>query len=266
MDNIARKNADRFIGFSDTYESARPAMPLYPVETIKKYLKGAPDVVVDLGCGTGLSTVIWSGHCKKVVGIEPSDDMRRIADSKACETISFEKAYAHETGQKDSSVDVAICSQSFHWMEPTSTLSEVHRILKAGGVFAAVDCDWPPLADWRVDRAYTKLFQKIHQIEESNPSTKDNFIRYDKAKHLSNIIGSGLFAFAREVVFSNTEKCNAGRLIDLTASQGGLQNVVKNAPELIADDIDEFGKLVKKVFADSEFEIEFSYRMRIAVK
>lgn len=267
MDNfIASKNADRFIGFCDTYESARPAMPLYPVKIIKKYLGRAPDVVVDLGCGTGLSTVVWSGHCKKVIGIEPSNDMRRIANLKACETISFEKAYAHETGQKDSSVDVAVCSQSFHWMEPTGTLLEVHRILKAGGVFATVDCDWPPLSDWRVERAYTKLFQKIHQIEDTNPSTKDNFIRYDKGKHLSNIIDSGLFVFAREVVFSNTEKCNAERLIGLTMSQGGLQNVVKNAPELIADDIEEFKKLVNEVFAKSEFEIEFSYRMRIAVK
>ncbi len=42
--------------------------------------------------------------------------------------------------------------------------------------------------------------------------------------------------------------------------------MLKNAPELIADDVEEFSALVKEVFGDSEFEIEFSYRMRIAVK
>ncbi|MBT3318277.1 MAG: methyltransferase domain-containing protein [Clostridia bacterium] len=266
MDDIAQKNADRFTGFSDTYESSRPAMPLYPVKIVKKYLGRIPDVVVDLGCGTGLSTVIWEGNCSKAIGIEPSDDMRGVAQSKSSDTISFAKAYAHDTKLADNSVDAAICSQSFHWMEPTSTLKEVHRILATGGVFAAVDCDWPPLSDWRVDRAYNELFKKIHQIEDTNDTIKDNFTRYEKDKHLSNIIGSGLFAFAREVVFSNTEKCDAKRLIDLTISQGSLQNIIKHVPELIADDIEGYKALVHDVFGEREFEIEFSYRMRIAVK
>lgn len=49
-------------------------MPIYPISIILRYLgRSKPDLVVDLGCGTGLSTVIWRGHCNKVIGIEPSD-------------------------------------------------------------------------------------------------------------------------------------------------------------------------------------------------
>ena len=57
-----KKNADRFTGFADTYDRARPAMPYYPVERITAYLGCRPDTVVDLGCGTGLSTLIWQGN------------------------------------------------------------------------------------------------------------------------------------------------------------------------------------------------------------
>ena len=82
MEIEAMKNADRFIGFADTYENARPAMPFYPLKIIMQYLGKKPDTVIDLGCGTGLSTTIWQGNCNKVIGIEPSDDMRKIANAK----------------------------------------------------------------------------------------------------------------------------------------------------------------------------------------
>jgi len=195
MDNAASKNADRFTGFADVYESSRPAMPLYPVRIIKKYLCRTPDLVVDLGCGTGLSTTVWQGNCKQAVGIEPSDDMRRVAEQKKSGTISFIKGFSHETGLEEGLADAAVCSQSFHWMEPVSTLKEVSRILKDGGVFATVDCDWPPLSDWRVDKAYTEMFDKIHKLEGSDAALKNNHVFFPKDKHLKNISESGLFRF-----------------------------------------------------------------------
>lgn len=58
-ENILQKNADRFKGFADIYDSARPKMPTYPVKIIKRYLGRTPETVVDLGCGTGLSTLVF---------------------------------------------------------------------------------------------------------------------------------------------------------------------------------------------------------------
>ena len=266
MENSAIKNADRFKGFSDVYDSSRPSMPGFTVEAIIKYLGKKPDIVVDIGCGTGLSTVVWEGNCSKVIGVEPSDDMRRIAEAKSSDTVSFIKGYSHETGLEDELADAAICSQSFHWMEPVSTLKELSRILKNGGVFATVDCDWPSISDWRVDKAYTEMFDKIHEMENNLPELKDNFNRYEKSKHLNNIKSSGHFRFVRELVFSNTEKATAQRLIALTESQGSLQNALKHKSQLISDDFENYKSLVKDVFGDSKFDIWFSYRMRIAVK
>jgi predicted O-methyltransferase YrrM len=41
-----------------------------------------PRLVVDLGSGTGLSTVLWGERAERVIGIEPNADMRNEAARK----------------------------------------------------------------------------------------------------------------------------------------------------------------------------------------
>jgi ubiquinone/menaquinone biosynthesis C-methylase UbiE len=267
MNIASMKNADRFTGFADTYDRARPAMPMYPVGIIRRYLGEAPGIVVDLGCGTGLSTAIWKNQCQMAIGIEPSEDMLRVAKTKEGGNLTFLRGYSHDTGLADATADAVVCSQSFHWMEPVATLKEVNRILKSGGIFAAVDCDWPPVSHWMVDKAYSDLFTKIHDMENTRENLKANFVRYSKDQHLNHIHSSGYFRYAREIVFSNTKNCTVKRLIDLAMSQGGLQNIYKHSPDLIREDVDRYIKLVRSTWSDDEvFPVEFCYRMRIGVK
>jgi predicted RNA methylase len=39
-----------------------------------------PKLVVDLGAGTGLSTRVWATEADSVVGVEPNDAMRCVAE------------------------------------------------------------------------------------------------------------------------------------------------------------------------------------------
>ena len=266
MDKELKKNADRFTGFADTYENARPAVPKYPINIIVKYLGEKPGNVVDLGCGTGLSTTVWEDYCNKVVGVEPSLDMINLAKQKETDKIIFINEYASNTGLETDFADAVVCSQSFHWMEPVTTLKEVNRILKKDGIFATIDCDWPPLSVWKADKAYSKLYDKVKIIEKEVPEIKDSFNRYSKEEHLDNIRKSGYFTYSREILFSNTEKCTAERYINLILSQGSTQVILKKQPHLLSEDIQKFKNIIYKIFEDSEFDIEFYYRMRIGVK
>ena len=93
-----------------------------------------------------------------MIGIEPNADMRRQAERhESLAGISYRDGLSTQTGLPDSSADIVTCSQSFHWMEPEPTLAEIARILRPGGVFAAVDCDWPPSLNWEVEAAYAFL-------------------------------------------------------------------------------------------------------------
>ena len=151
-------------------------------------------------------------------------------------------------------------------MEPESTLREVNCILKLGGVFATVDCDWPPVTKWQAEQAYMSAYNRVKQLESDLPDVRDSFVRYPKKKHLANMIESGYFRYCREIVFANEEPCTAERLVGLLMSQGSLQTVLKLHPELLQDDLEKFRRTVRENLGSGEFTVSFCYRMRIAVK
>lgn len=260
------KNAERFTGFADIYESARPSVPEYPVRVLSRYLGRKPQTVADIGCGTGLSTLVWRGFCQKAIGIEPSEDMLGVARKKSRDGLEFIHGTGEHTGLCDNSVDIAVCSQSFHWMEPKATLKEINRILKNGGVFATIDCDWPPVTELGAEIAYMRLYKKVKTIEAENPDIKDTFTRYPKEKHLKNMTESGYFAYTRELLFANSEPCNAERFKNIIMSQGSLQTILKKHPELIKKDLEDFKSEIDAIYGDKEFETEFCYRMRVGIK
>jgi ubiquinone/menaquinone biosynthesis C-methylase UbiE len=263
-----QKNADRFTGYADLYEKARPRCPGAVPEILTAYLGRRPDTVVDLGCGTGLSTLAWSGAARRAVGVEPSADMRKTAEKKArgVPNVEFRAAFAHATGLDARSADLVTCSQSFHWMEPVGTLAEVDRILKPGGIFATYDCDWPPVCSWKAEMAYEKLFGLVKRLERDLPDVRDSFVRWEKSGHLKRITDSGYFCYTREIVFSSTEDCTADRFLLLAESQGGLQKIRKTAPDAVEAEWEEFRKTVRSLFGEKRFKIRLCYRMRVGVK
>lgn len=258
------KNAARFTGFADLYESARPRVPQYPVDVLCRYLGRTPETVVDLGCGTGLSSTVWQNVCDNVIGIEPSAEMLAAAQKKSSEKLRFIQAFSDHTTLPDACADIVVCSQSFHWMEPHATLAEADRILKPGGVFATIDCDWPPVTKWEAEKAYTELRDCVRDLE--NRFTSDTFARYPKEKHLQNIRESGRFRYVRELTFCNAEPCTAERFKAIMHSQGGLQTLLKRCAVCVQEPLRKFNETVDRIFGKETFSVEFCYRMRIGIK
>lgn len=261
-----QKNADRFTGFADIYDSARPSLPPYAVDILCRYLGREPRRVVDLGCGTGLSTLAWARVCPDVVGVDPSGDMLAAARAKECPGIRFIQGFGHATGLPDASADVVVCSQSFHWMEPGATLAEAGRLLRPGGVFATVDCDWPPVFGWRTERAYMELYGKARRLEEEIPELKAGFIRYPKEEHLRHIRESGLFCYSRELLFTHAEPFTMERLVRLLYSQGSLQAVLRHCPERIRGELGAFEEQAAALLGKEMFRADLSYRIRMGIR
>lgn len=265
--NELNANVDRFSGFAGLYDENRPKPPEIVTDILLRYLGKAPGMVVDLGSGTGLSTFIWCGKANRITGIEPNDDMRNQAGNLAaqkCELdVVFKKADAYDTGLANESTDIVTCSQSFHWMEPTKALKEIARILKPGGIFAAYDCDWPPVAGHRAETAYNRLLETVRVKMRQNPDV-NKAIQYPKEGHLKNIRESGYFSYSREIAFHNREICSTDRFIGIALSQGVLQSVLKNNPEALESEIKAFRQVVLENWNHNEIIV--SYRMRIGIK
>ena len=272
-EGLNQNNIDRFTGFQDTYDTHRPAAPPIVAELIEGYLASRPGLVVDVGCGTGLSSFLWQERADRILGIEPSDDMRSIAERRLQQQaqqlqhrMSFAAGYSHELPLGPETADVITCSQSFHWMEPVSTLAEFARVLRPGGVFAAYDCDWPPVVDWPVESAYDALLARADRIIAEREQPEQLAHKRDKASHLQTIRDSGHFRYVREIVFHHSSPFTAERLIGLLLSQGGLQTAFKLGSDELDEPIAAFSALVRAWFADQTRPLLLGYRMRLGVK
>ncbi|WP_028612812.1 class I SAM-dependent methyltransferase [Paenibacillus harenae] len=266
-----QSNIDRFSGFENDYDRHRPKAPETVVEILSNYLGRKPGVVADVGCGTGLSSFVWKERAERVIGFEPNDDMRgkaleHLSGLTNAEHISFQKGYSDQLALESSSVDIVTCSQSFHWMEPVSTLREFARVLREGGIFAAYDCDWPPTLHWQVEAAYKRLIDKSEAIIAIHVPEKYRASKRDKEQHLTQIRNSGLFRFSKEIVFDNKEQCDAKRYFGLAVSQGGIQSVFKLGSTGLDQEIKAYQSIVENYFAGRTLDVMFSYRMRLGVK
>jgi len=256
------ENIERFSGYAELYNTSRPTPPKIITDIAVKYLGREPEIVVDLGSGTGISALIWQDLAKTIIGIEPNDDMRSEAEKNiATENIAFRKGVSNDTALSANYADIVAVSQAFHWFDIDSTLAEVYRILKDGGVFAVFDCDWPPAVDWRVEKAFNELHKKCDEVCFKQ---EKHAVRGDKSSYIKRFNDFGKFSFVREVVCHSVEKCDAERMKGIALTQGAMQTAIKLSDE-IKRDVDAFCKLVDER-CKGEFDIVFSYRLRIAIK
>ncbi|MGG3280678.1 class I SAM-dependent methyltransferase [Paenibacillus solani] len=277
--NLA-SNVNRFTGFEDTYDQHRPEAPQEVVTLLTEYLMRKPSLVVDLGCGTGLSTFAWKDAADQVIGVEPNDDMRGKAIAKLeslqpaagngnnahSADIQFVSGYSNQLALPDESADIITCSQSFHWMDPASTLKEAARVLRDEGIFAVYDCDWPPSLTWRVELAYHELIEQTEAIISQRVEAQEQAYKRNKNEHLKHIRDSGLFRFSKEIVFHHIEPFTAERYTGLAVSQGGIQTVFKLGSSELDDRIAHFHALVEEQFQGRTLPLMLSYRMRLGIK
>src|SRR5437660_7168405 len=157
-------------GKASSYDRARPTPPPALLDLLTQLIgMPHPALVVDVGSGTGLSTAIWGERAERVIGIEPNADMRKeavhkVEDHPDAAQIEYREGLAHQTGLPDGCADIVTAAQSFHWMEPTSTLAEIARILRPGGLFAAYDYDSPPAIHWELEQVYQEVGKRLIEL------------------------------------------------------------------------------------------------------
>lgn len=212
-------NISRFTWAADVYAEHRPSPPKVLAGLLTALAKvERPALIVDLGCGTGLSTRYWAGRADQIIGIDPTEAMR--AQAEGADTVSYRQGFSHDTGLSDGCADIVTCSQALHWMDPLPTFLEARRILRPGGVFAAYDYDWPPLTGvWEADAAYEDCMRHGRTLEKSH-GVSETVRQWDKATHLARMQESGAFRHVREVLAHHQEPGNAERFVGLLLSQG----------------------------------------------
>ncbi len=295
-------NARRFSGFADLYDAVRPVPPAALAEVITRYAGGRPELVVDLGSGTGLSSRWAAGWSSKVVGVEPSADMRLRASAAPTDAnVRYVPGWSDDTGLGDGCADVVLAVQAMHWMEPASTFGEVARLLRPGGVFSAIDCDWPPSVGnaeaeqaWHAARANVAVHERrlanaatetlnealrapssspqsddLRPAESGDPSAAavigDGAHYWHKGEHLGRMVASGQFQHCVEIAALSEERGDADRFVELFRSQGDYQALHRHGLADATLGVDEFARRTRAALGPSKRPFWFTYRARIGV-
>ena len=253
------------------YDQTRPTPPSVLIDILTQLIHTPrPALVVDLGCGTGLSTFIWGERAEHVVGIEPSDDMLTQARIKLkthpyATHITVQRGIAHQTDLPGNSVDIVTCAQAFHWMEPSATLAEIARILRPGGIFAAYDYNWPPTISWELEQVFQEVDEGFeHLIEERGAGEQGP--RWLKEQHLVRMRASGHFRFTREFVLHHCEQGDATRFIGLILSSGYNYQLKRGTVTEQEIDLDRLKQAALDYIGSEPIPWYFSYRVRVGIR
>jgi len=261
-------NIDRFTGFAETYDKYRPVPPAILLDILTQMAEmNRPNLVVDLGCGTGTSTRVWADRAEKTIGIDPTPDMLRQAkEHQPIENVSYQLGFSHQTGLPDQCADVVSCSQSLHWMEPSATFQEVARILRPGGVFAAIDYDWPPtLSSWRAEQAFLEVWEQIGEIRNKH-ELPTRIRRWSKTEHLERMRISGRFRYTKELVVHHVLQGNAERLMGFARSLEGVEDLLKLNLLEINQSLERLEQEARLTLGDELRPWYIGYRVRIGIR
>jgi ubiquinone/menaquinone biosynthesis C-methylase UbiE len=128
-----------FGAFVKQYEKARRPYPKEVFDFLEKNLAKKKSLILDLGCGTGISTRQLA-KLGSVVGCDPDPIMLRAANGH--KKINHEK-YVRGVSQrlpfKARTFDAVTAFASFHWFDDKRSITEIKRVLKPGGIIFIVN-------------------------------------------------------------------------------------------------------------------------------
>ncbi len=211
-----KNSKTRFSATVKNYDQYRPSYPSKLIDWIisKTKIKSS-DTVVDIGCGTGISTRLFADREFKVIGVDPNEDMLKAARKRGS-SATYQKGDAENTNLKANSANLIISAQAFHWFAVDKTMKEFKRILKPGAFCVAF---------WNV-RVKNPLTKKYEAIIKKYSGDYEKTIK--AVETVEAIKDSKLIKLAKEKQFANTQSLDGEGLINRAYSTSYVMHGVKD--------------------------------------
>ena len=134
---------DLFSGHAPLYVASRPT---YPDRLIAELAALAPgrEQAWDVGTGNGQSALLLADHFRHVHASDAS--AAQIAQAVSHAQVTYLVEPAEQSSLAEASCDLVLAAQAAHWFDPDRFGAEVRRVLKPGGIVAAIGYGW-----WYVD-------------------------------------------------------------------------------------------------------------------
>jgi SAM-dependent methyltransferase len=127
----ARQVAESFGAEAERYDRARPR---YPGALIDKIVVASPGRdVLDVGCGTGISSRQFQAAGAVVLGVDPDAQMAAFARQRGLEA---EVATFEDWDPAGRTFDAVVAGMAWHWVDPFAGAAKAAQVLRPGGRLA----------------------------------------------------------------------------------------------------------------------------------
>ena len=215
---------DRFDGLAEAYEMHRPGYPASVFQTPLADMRCSSKVAVDVGAGTGNSTVSLRdalGPDWRYVALEPGRDMRRVLLRRFARATDVQVADATAEDMKlpDSFAGLIVACTAFHWFDTERFYVEASRVLAPGGVLALI-------RNRRRPSPITEAFDRYieHHSSEAPDLSRREALKEPVVRDLAQLPG---FMVARSCTCHWSTEVTPRGLIDLYLTRSTLWGVVR---------------------------------------
>ncbi|MEL7083385.1 MAG: class I SAM-dependent methyltransferase [Cyanobacteria bacterium P01_A01_bin.3] len=149
------------------YNSTRPDIYKVATQKILRFLFDldiTPTDILDVGCGTGRSTLALASISRSVIGVEPS--LQMLDNHNHHPHIEFRQGAA-EALPVERMFDLVVASMSFEYFKPSQFFDELDRVLKRDGIFATYTCQFggnctnAELREWLIGDLFARYPEKV---------------------------------------------------------------------------------------------------------
>jgi len=160
-------NNARYDKIGQSYNLTRQA-DLYIFQKIYDLLKPSIEgIYLDIGCGTGNYTTLFQQKGHTIIGIDPSTEMLRKAETSDSKVI-WRRAEAEKLGLPSDSIDGMMAMLTIHhWRNLPQAFKEISRVLKPQGQFVLFTSTPAQMEGYWLNHYFPKMLQdSMHQMPD----------------------------------------------------------------------------------------------------
>lgn len=211
---------------AERYARSRPYFHPLVIEQIKTYLPLAEPVAqaVDVGCGTGQSTLALKAIARRITGVDISPAMLAVAPQDPA--IRYIEAPAEAIPLPAVSADLLTTSLAFHWFDRPRFLAETHRLLKAQAWLVIYNNGFA--GQMQRNPAFAQWSRHTYLTHYPSPPRQQQALTVEQA-HAAG------FHFAQQTRYENEVEFTAEELAAYFTTQSNVIAAVEQGKENLAD-------------------------------
>ena len=197
------KNSGNFGKLAKNYKAVRSTYPVKIIKDIYSFIKTKQPIVLDLGCGTGISTHQMVKRGVEIIGCDI--DAQMLSNAKKDKSITYVRGSAEKLPFSKSTFDAITMFTSFHWFTSKKALTEIRRVLKPQGVV------------FIVQPAHKSPFTGDHVVIISKALGKKVKSKYSK-KRFEEVLTQNNFRIVEAKTYKTVNKYTLGQFLKLLQS------------------------------------------------